>query len=67
VANSQTVALRRGRINAELRRAALDNLALLDIKTDAHTDAHVWAETLIPEARLCRASMHSLYVLGGGA
>src|SRR5713101_9898712 len=38
VANSLTVAVRRGRIDAEFRRAALDDLALLDITTDAHTD-----------------------------
>ena len=47
VANSLTVAVRRGRIDAEFRRAALDNLALLDITTDAHTDTHAWAETLL--------------------
>jgi len=47
VANSLTVAIRRGRIDAESRRAALDDLALLDITTDAHTDTHAWAETLL--------------------
>src|SRR5713101_6247905 len=47
VANSLTVAVRRGRIDAEFRRAALDDLALLDITTDAHTDTHAWAETLL--------------------
>jgi predicted nucleic acid-binding protein len=47
VANSLTVAIRRGRIDAEFRRAALDDLALLDITTDAHTDTHAWAETLL--------------------
>jgi len=47
VANSLTVAVRRGRIDAEFRRAALDDLALLDITTDAHTDIHAWAETLL--------------------
>ncbi len=47
VANSLTVAVRRGRIDAEFRQAALDDLALLDITTDAHTDAHAWAETLL--------------------
>jgi predicted nucleic acid-binding protein len=47
VANSLTVAVRRGRINAEFRRAALDDLALLDITTDAYTDPHAWAETLL--------------------
>jgi len=46
VANSLTIAARRGRIDAEFRRAALDDLALLDITTDSHTDTHAWAETL---------------------
>lgn len=35
IANSLTVAVRRGRIDAEFRRAALADLALLDITTDA--------------------------------
>lgn len=47
MANSLTVTVRRGRIDAEFRRAALDDLALLDITTDAHTDTHAWAETLL--------------------
>jgi predicted nucleic acid-binding protein len=47
VANSLTIAVRRGRIDAEFRRAALDDLALLDITTDTHTDTHAWAETLL--------------------
>jgi len=47
VSNSLTVAVRRGRIDAEFRRAALDDLALLDITTDPHTDTHAWAETLL--------------------
>ena len=46
VANSLTVAVRRGRIGAEFRNAALADLALLDIATDAHTDAHSWTATL---------------------
>lgn len=46
VANSLTVAVRRGRIDAEFRRAALADLALLDITTDQHTDSHAWGETL---------------------
>lgn len=46
VANSLTVAVRRGRIDGELRRAALADLALLDIATDPHTDTCAWAETL---------------------
>jgi predicted nucleic acid-binding protein len=46
IANSLTVALRRGRIDANFRRAALTDLALLDITTDSYTDVHVWGETL---------------------
>lgn len=46
VANSLTVACRRGRIDAGFRMAALADLALLDISTDQHTDANAWAETL---------------------
>jgi predicted nucleic acid-binding protein len=46
VANSLTVAVRRGRIDAEFRQAALADLALLDITIDPHTDAHAWAATL---------------------
>jgi predicted nucleic acid-binding protein len=46
VANSLTVAVRRGRIDAEYRRAALADLALLDITTDQQTDARAWSETL---------------------
>lgn len=46
IANSLTVAVRRGRIDAEFRRAALADLALLDITTDASTDAHAWSATL---------------------
>ena len=46
VANSLTVAVRRGRIDAEFRHAALTDLALLDITTDPYTDAYAWAATL---------------------
>jgi predicted nucleic acid-binding protein len=46
VANSLTVAMRRHRIDAEFRRAALADLALLDISTDQHTDGQAWRETL---------------------
>jgi predicted nucleic acid-binding protein len=46
VANSLTVAVRRHRIDAEFRRAALADLALLDIHADQHTDNHAWSETL---------------------
>jgi predicted nucleic acid-binding protein len=46
IANSLTVAIRRGRIDADFRRAALADLALLDITTDQHTDPRAWGETL---------------------
>jgi predicted nucleic acid-binding protein len=46
VANSLTVAMRRGRIDEDFRRAALGDLGLLHIKTDQHTDSHAWDETL---------------------
>ncbi len=46
VANSLTVAVRRGRIDADLRRDALADLALLDILADTDTDVHAWTETL---------------------
>lgn len=47
VANSLTVAVRRNRIDFEFRRAALADLALLDITTDQHTDSQAWSETLL--------------------
>jgi predicted nucleic acid-binding protein len=46
VANSLTVAVRRGRIAVEFRNAALADLALLDIATDPQTDAYAWTTTL---------------------
>jgi predicted nucleic acid-binding protein len=46
VANSLTVALRRGRIAEALRAAALADLAFLDITVDAATDTHAWGSTL---------------------
>jgi predicted nucleic acid-binding protein len=46
IANSLTVAVRRGRIEANFRRAALTDLALLDIAIDDQTDVHAWGETL---------------------
>lgn len=39
VANSLTVAVRRGRIDAEFRRAALADLGFLDVSVDVETDA----------------------------
>jgi predicted nucleic acid-binding protein len=46
VANSLTGAMRRGRIGAEFRRAALADLAFLDIIVDDQTDSNAWGETL---------------------
>lgn len=46
VANSLTVAIRRGRIDSELRRAALTDLGMLDITVDQYTNGRAWNETL---------------------
>ncbi len=46
VANSLTMAVRRGRIPLDLRGSPLADLALLDITTDQQTDAQAWTETL---------------------
>jgi predicted nucleic acid-binding protein len=46
VANVLTMAVRKGRIRAEFRRAALADLALLEIGVDTQTDSHAWSETL---------------------
>ena len=46
VANSLTVAVRRQRIDAAFRRAALDDLAALDITTDPEVVTRAWTGTL---------------------
>jgi predicted nucleic acid-binding protein len=46
VGNALTLAVRRGRIDADFRDAALRDLALLDILADQQTAAHAWAGTL---------------------
>jgi len=46
VANSLTMAVRRRRIDSDFRRAALADLALLDITTDQQTDSYAWTDTL---------------------
>ena len=46
VGNSLTMAVRRNRIDAEFRRAALADMALLDITTDPHTEDRAWSDTL---------------------
>jgi len=40
------MAVRKGRIRAEFRRAALTDLALLEIAVDTQTDSRAWGETL---------------------
>ena len=46
VANSLTMGIRRGRIDAAFRHAALADLAMLDIRVDQSTDSRAWGETL---------------------
>jgi predicted nucleic acid-binding protein len=46
VANRLTMAVRRRRIDPDFRRAALADLALLDITTDQQTDSYAWTDTL---------------------
>ncbi|HTI80299.1 MAG TPA: type II toxin-antitoxin system VapC family toxin, partial [Acetobacteraceae bacterium] len=46
VGNSLTMAVRRNRIDAEFRRAALADMTLLDITTDPHTEDRAWSDTL---------------------
>ncbi len=46
VANSLTVALRRGRVTAQFRDQSLSDLALLDIVADQETDNFAWSATL---------------------
>jgi predicted nucleic acid-binding protein len=46
VANSLTVAVRRRRIDVEFRRAALADLAHLDISMDEHANGRAWNDTL---------------------
>jgi predicted nucleic acid-binding protein len=46
VANSLTMAVRRRRIDPDFRRAALADLALLDITTEQQTDSYAWTDTL---------------------
>lgn len=46
VANSLTVAVRRKRIDAGFREAALVDLGALDIVVDPHTDGRAWTDSL---------------------
>lgn len=45
-ANSLTMAVRRKRIDAAFRSAALQDLAVLDIAVDRETDDQAWTDTL---------------------
>jgi len=46
IANSLTVAVRRGRIDKEFRHAALSDLATLEITMDPQTGTNAWGQTL---------------------
>jgi predicted nucleic acid-binding protein len=46
VANGLTRAVRRGRIDAAFRQAALDDLEILDIRVDPSTNAQAWRTTV---------------------
>jgi predicted nucleic acid-binding protein len=62
VANSLTGAMRRGRIGAEFRRAALADLAFLDIIVDDQTDSNAWGETLALADRFRMTVYDAAYV-----
>jgi predicted nucleic acid-binding protein len=40
------MAVRKGRVDPDFRRAALADLALLDITIDQQTDSYAWTDTL---------------------
>lgn len=46
VANSLTMAFRRGRIDAPFRQEALDDLSMLDITLDPSTHTHAWTRII---------------------
>src|ERR1700687_502439 len=46
VANTLTMAVRKRRIDPDFCRAALADLALLDITTDQQTDSYAWTDTV---------------------
>lgn len=62
VANSLTMGIRRGRIDTDFRRAALADLALLDIRADQNTDAQAWGETLLLADRFRLTLYDSAYL-----
>ena len=49
VANGLTQAVRRGRITAAFRSAALADLALAPVAIDTETDLHAWNATLLAD------------------
>ena len=57
VANSLQTGVRRGRISAEFRDAALTDLALLNIVSDPDTDTFAWSATLRSSTRCKRPSI----------
>ena len=62
VANSLTMAVRKRRIDPDFRRAALADLALLDIKTDQQTDSHAWTDTLNLADHFCLSVYDAAYL-----
>ncbi len=62
VANTLTIAVRRGRIEAAFRNAALVDLALLDITTDQQTDNQAWQDTLSLADRFGLTSYDAAYL-----
>jgi predicted nucleic acid-binding protein len=46
VGNSLQIGVRRGRIDAAFRDAAIHDLSLLDLSVDPDTDAQAWSSTL---------------------
>lgn len=57
VANSLTVAVRRGRVTEQFRDQSLDDLSRLEIVADQETDKHAWSTTM----RLADRHKLSLY------
>lgn len=62
VANSLTMAVRRGRIDDGFRREALADLRQLDIAVDELTDARAWHETLALADRFALTVYDAAYV-----
>jgi predicted nucleic acid-binding protein len=62
VANSLTVAVRRGCIDAGFRRGTPGDLGVLGITTDQHTDWTAWSETLDLADRFRLAGCDAAYL-----